>query len=159
MMSIYSVSMTTSGFSVAIWRRGHYAKQLAITLAVVAIVAQGCQSVPSLTEGKEYWERRVALRASQRWEALTQRRYADAYAFLSEPSRRGYSLQDFERQMASVDSKAFSLKAVECGPDSCVVRADATVRFAIPRVGKREMPVPTEEVWVLNNSEAYMVRR
>lgn len=119
----------------------------------------GCSTVPTLTEDKAFWEARVAERAKARWQLVIAGKYADAYQFFSEASRQGLTVETFERQMRSVGVKDVTVKSVQCGAEQCRANLETVVEYAIPRIGRRAMPLPVDEVWVVSNKDAHIVRR
>jgi len=131
----------------------------AITFAGLAGALTGCSTAPSLTDDKAFWETRVEERARARWQLIIDKKYAEAYEYFSEASRQGYTLELFTRQMKNIDTRAVSVKPARCGPEQCSVGVETTIEYSIPRIGRRMMPLPVDEVWVVNNKQAYLVRR
>lgn len=127
--------------------------------ALCVVILSGCQSTPRMLEDKAFWEAKVEQRARDRWQALIDRRYSDAYKYFSEPSRQGLSLEQFERQMKTIEPKAVSVRTVKCAAEQCAATLDVTMEYSVPRIGKRQMPLPVDEVWVASNNEAFLVRR
>lgn len=132
----------------------------ALLLAVIGVaLLAACQTAPKMSDDKAFWEAKVEQRARDRWQALIDRRYADAYKYFSEPSRQGLSLEQFERQMKAIEPKTVSVRTVKCAAEQCAATLDVTMEYSVPRIGKRQMPLPVDEVWVANNNEVFLVRR
>ena len=119
----------------------------------------GCSTVPKLAEDRAFWEALVAERAKARWQLVIENKYAEAYQFFSEASRQGLTVETFERQMRSVGVKSVTVKSVQCGAERCQANLETVVEYAIPRIGRRSMPLPVDEVWVVSNKDAHIVRR
>lgn len=119
----------------------------------------GCSSAPKLADDKAYWELRVQQRAQARWQAIVSKNYADAYVYYSEPSRQGFTQDMFARQMAAVETRGATVRSVNCNSERCAANIETSVEYSIPRIGKRVMTLPVDEMWIVNNNEAYLVRR
>lgn len=130
-----------------------------VLVTICSISLSACQTAPKMSEDKALWETKVEQRARDRWQALIDRRYADAYKYFSEPSRQGLSFDQFERQMKAIEPKAVSVRSVKCTAEQCAATLDVTMEYSVPRIGKRQMPLPVDEVWVASNNEAFLVRR
>lgn len=130
-----------------------------VLASACAIFLTACQTAPKMSDDKAFWEAKVEQRARDRWQALIDRRYADAYKYYSEPSRQGLSFDQFERQMKAIEPKAVSVRSVKCTAEQCAATLDVTMEYSVPRIGKRQMPLPVDEVWVASNNEVFLVRR
>ena len=103
----------------------------------------------------------MRLRAISRWEMLIDKRYEDAYAFLSPGYREVRPIDDYVKVMRGrpVQWTRVHHKASKCEPDSCIVDIEVHAQLEMPvmRVGTVDTLAVLNENWILSEGEWYLV--
>jgi hypothetical protein len=107
----------------------------------------------------EQMQKRAIERSAARWKALTDKRFGEAFGFLSEASRVGLLAADYEASMRRMGIMAASPESATCDDSICTVKTSVTLPIFIRNVGARPQNVPVEEQWILNNGELWLIRR
>lgn len=106
-------------------------------------------------------EEAVRLRATKRWELLIDKRYADAYAYLSPGYREVRSVEDYIKVMQGrpVQWTRVHHKSSKCEPESCIVDIEVHAQLEMPvmRVGTVDTLAVLNENWILSEGEWYLV--
>ena len=144
-------------------RKPNSASLLAVASVLVTFLS-GCASAPgspatASSTSPEALQARAVQRSTDRWKALLDKRYDDAFAFYSPASRRGQSASDFSAAMQRMGYLAARVEGAVCKEDTCTVHSSVTLSVAVPRVGARPQTVPVEETWVVGDGEVWLIRR
>jgi hypothetical protein len=102
-------------------------------------------------------EKVVAERANARWQALIERDYGKAYAFLSPASRETTSLSKFQEQIRAIEYRAVTVEKVECAAEVCKVMLKLTYDFPTAKI--RGVVTPMDENWIIDQGQAWFVFR
>jgi len=106
-------------------------------------------------------EEAVRQRATKRWEMLIDKRYAEAYAFLSPGYREVRGVDDYVKIMQGrpVQWTRVHHKASKCDAESCIVDMEVHAQFEMPvmRVGTVDTLTVLNENWILSDGEWYLV--
>lgn len=136
----------------AVCRRG------ALWLAVV-VGAVGCATTGSLTKdtSPEAKQAAVAARVNARWQALIERNYKGAYAFLSPASRETVSLSKYQERIEAIEYRAASIEKIECAEEVCKVNLRVTYDFPPAKI--QGVVTPLDENWIIDQGQAWFVFR
>ncbi len=125
----------------------------AVPLAGVALalLLAGCASAPPAREMTA--EEEIGARALQRWNALIEGRWEDAYALLTPGYRETYTLDAYKANFVgtNIDWLGAKLESVSCdAPERCMARVDIEFRIKGGLRGVPEMAShqAIEEVWL-----------
>ncbi len=135
---------------------------LIAALVALASVAQlsGCTSVPvSMADDAAKWEKRTAERAAQRWADAIAGRTSAAFALYSKASRIDYPEAMIKRHVDSLRAANAKVVDVKCAATSCTVNLEVMVTVAMQRVSGRQVAVPAQERWVLEEGDVFFVRQ
>lgn len=106
-------------------------------------------------------EEAVRLRAIKRWEMLIDKRYEDAYAFLSPGYREIRDVEAYVKVMRGrpVQWTRVHHKGSKCQPESCIVDIEVHAQLEMPvmRVGTVDTLAVLNENWILSEGEWYLV--
>ena len=130
---------------------------LAATLFLAACATTSIATIQTLTP--EQMQKRATERSIARWKALTDKRFSEAFAFLSEASRVGMSALEYEASMKRMGYMAANPESASCDDSICTVKTTVTLPIFVRGVGARPQNVPVEEQWILNNGELWLIRR
>ena len=106
-------------------------------------------------------EQAVRLRAIKRWELLIDKRFADAYAYLSPGYREIRPVADYVKVMQGRPlqwTRAYH-KLSKCEAESCIVDIEVHAKLEMPlmRVGTVDTLGVLNENWILSEGEWYLV--
>ena len=103
----------------------------------------------------------VKARSVKRWELLIDKRYEEAYAFLSPGYREVRPLADYVKIMQGrpVQWTRVHFKTAKCEPESCMVDMEVHAQFEMPvmRVGTVDTLTVLNENWILDDGEWFLV--
>lgn len=106
-------------------------------------------------------EEGVKQRAIRRWEMLIDKRYEEAYAYLSPGYREVRPLADYVKIMQGrpVQWTRVHHKSSKCDAESCIVDIEVHAQFEMPvmRVGTVDTLTVLTENWILSDGEWYLV--
>lgn len=132
-------------------------------LALLASIALGgCATGPSATGEKTAAfdpQKRAVERSAARWKALTDKRFDDAFAFLSDASKTGISAGEYGVAMRRMGYTSATVESAACEEGVCVVKSTITLPILVRAVGARPQTIPVEERWIVNNGELWLIRR
>ena len=102
-------------------------------------------------------EELVKERATARWEALVERRFSDAYAYLSPGYRELTSVNDYVTAMSNrpVRWERADVTKASCEPDVCMVNVLMTYSLNMPQpgVGRIQSYSGIDEQWLQIDGE------
>ena len=130
---------------------------LAVSLYLAACATTGSAVMQKLT--LEQMQKRAAERSTARWKALTDKRFGEAYGYLSEASRVGTTAAEYDAAMQRMGYLASNLVQASCDDIVCTVKTNVTLPVYIRNIGARPQIVPVEELWTLQNGELWLIRR
>lgn len=107
----------------------------------------------------ESLQARAVERSTARWKALTDKRFEDSFAFLSEASRAGITATEYGETMRRMGFLAATVEKATCTETLCTVRAQTTLPVMIRGVGRRLQTIPVEEQWIPLNGELWLIRK
>lgn len=131
-------------------------------LAAAVGVLSGCATTSAGSAQKltvEQMQKRAIERATARWKALTDKRFSETFAFLSQASREGLVAADYEASMRRMGYIAANTESATCDDSICTVRTTVVLPVFVRGAGARPQNVPVEEQWILNNGELWLIRR
>lgn len=131
-------------------------------LTVLAALLGACATTgtgPAQKLTGEQMQKRAMERSAARWKALTDKRFSEAFAFLSEASKAGLLATDYEAAMTRMGVMAANTESATCDDAICTVKTTVTIPIYVRNVGARPQNVPVEEQWILNNGELWLIRR
>ena len=126
-----------------------------LTLIACANASAALTAKPTI----EQMQKRASERSATRWKALIDKRFDEAYDFLSDASKVGVTASDYAAAMQKMGFIASSLDTVSCDESVCAVKSSVTLPVFIRNVGSRPQTVPVEEQWILQNGELWLIRR
>ena len=126
-----------------------------ILLAACATTGAG----PAQKLTAELLQKRAIERSTARWKALTDKRFSEVFAFLSEASKVGMPAAEYEASMKRMGYIAANPESASCDDSICTVRTTVKLPIFVRGVGARPQNVPVEEQWILNNGELWLIRR
>lgn len=112
---------------------------------------------PAFKEDRQYWEFRVMQRAKARLALVADKKYADAYDFLSPASKQTVKRERYADGLAARPIEAPELFSVKCNDDFCESSAYVKVKIEIPRVPARGVFTTLADRWVISNGEAWLL--
>ena len=130
---------------------------LVATLFLAACATTSIATIQTLTP--EQMQKRATERSIARWKALTDKRFSEAFGYLSEASRVGTTANEYDAAMQRMGYIAANLVAASCDDSVCTVRSNVTVPIYVRNVGARPQVIPVEELWTLQNGELWLIRR
>ena len=138
-------------------RIGTFSALAAAAALLTACATTGAGPAQKLTG--EQMQKRAVERSIARWKALTDKRFSEAFEFLSEASRVGVSAIEYEAAMKRMGYIATNPVSASCDDSICTVKTTVTLPIFVRGVGARPQNVPVEEQWILNNGELWLIRR
>jgi hypothetical protein len=127
-----------------------------------AISLSGCATGPSATAEKATAfdpHKRALERSAARWKALTDKRFDEAFTFLSDASKVGTSASEYGLAMQRLAYTSAAVESAACEDAVCTVKSTITLPIFIRGVGARQQTIPVEERWIVNNGELWLIRR
>lgn len=132
-------------------------------LAMVSSIALGgCAAGSSTTGGKTVAfdpEKRAVERSVARWKALTDKRFDEVFAFLSDASKIGMTASEYGAAMQRMGYTNATVERATCEEGVCTVKSIITLPVYIRAVGPRPQSLPVEERWIVSNGELWLIRR
>ena len=123
----------------------------AAAAGILMAVAAGCASIGA---GSRPAEQVVLERAQARWNALVDRDFGAAYAYLTSGYRAVVPLAAYRRQTTGPaqweGAKAHSAK---CEAARCIVAVEITFRIGLPGHADRVQSSFVDETWVLEDGQ------
>ena len=116
-------------------------------------------ATPQAIVDKARWEARVLERARARWALIVEKRFDDAYNYLTET---GKALLSKEQHAAQLDRFGYLdgvVDKAECSAAVCTVKARGTITIKIPRIGSRPQQLFLDESWVLIGDEMWLLQK
>lgn len=129
----------------------------AIALALLVALA-GCANAPSESVSPESMKARAIARSTERWKALTDKRFSDVYEFLSVGSRVGTTAQEYAEAMSRMGYIRAEIESAECDRELCTVRSSVTLPIYVRNVGARPQSVPVVEKWTWSKGDLWLIR-
>ena len=134
-----------------------------IALALlVSIALGGCAAgTATLTEKAPVVDvqKRAVERSTARWKALIDKRFDEAFAFLSDASRIGTNAGEYGGAMQRMGYTKATVDSALCEEGLCTVKSTITLPVFVRAVGGRAQTFPVEERWIVNNGELWLIRR
>jgi predicted small secreted protein len=131
-----------------------------VSVAVTLLTACATSGIgPEQKLTGEQMKKRAIERSTARWKALTDKRFSEAFAFLSEASKVGLTPAEYEASMKRLGYISSSLESANCDDSICTVKTIVMIPIFVRGVGARPQNVPVEEQWILNNGELWLIRR
>ncbi len=132
-------------------------------LAMLTSIALGGCATGSSTTGEKAVafdpQKRAVERSVARWKALTDKRFDEAFTFLSDASKIGISAGEYGAAMRRMAYTNATVESAVCDEGVCIVKSTITLPIYLPRVGARPQTLPVEERWIVNNGELWLIRR
>lgn len=104
-------------------------------------------------------QKRAVERSTARWKALVDKRFDEAFVFLSEASKIGISAGEYGVVMQRLGYTNAIVESASCESDVCIVKSTITLLILVRGVGARPQTLPVEERWIVNNGELWLIRR
>lgn len=104
-------------------------------------------------------QKRVIERSSARWKALIDKRFDEAFAFLSDASKIGTNAGEYSAAMQRMGYTKAIVESAVCEEGVCTVKSTITLPIFVRGVGARVQTLPVEERWIVNNGELWLIRR
>ena len=104
-------------------------------------------------------QKRAVERSAARWKALTDKRFDEAFSFLSEASKVGTNATEYGAAMQRMGYLSATSDSAVCDETVCTVKSTITLPVYIRNVGSRPQTLPIEERWIVNNGELWLIRR
>jgi hypothetical protein len=104
-------------------------------------------------------QKRAVERSTARWKALTDKRFDEAFAFLSDASKIGVTASEYGSAMQRMGYISASVQSATCEESVCTVKSTITLPIFVRGVGARQQTLPVEERWIMNNGELWLIRR
>ena len=133
---------------------------LATLLASIAV--NGCAITPAPTVEKPTSfdpQKRAIERSVDRWKALTDKRFDEAFIFLSDASKLGTNAGEYGAAMQRMGYTSAIVESAMCDDGVCTVTSKITLPISVRGVGARLQTLPVEERWIVNNGELWLIRR
>jgi hypothetical protein len=133
---------------------------LLVLLASIAL--HGCATGTSVTaENKVPFDpqKRAVERSTARWKALTDKRFDEAFSFLSDASKLGITAGEYGVAMQRIGYTSAIVESATCEEAICIVKSTITLPIFVRAVGARPQSIPVEERWIMNNGELWLIRR
>ncbi len=132
-------------------------------LAILTSIAlAGCATGSSVTAEKTAVfdpQKRAVERSTARWKALTDKRFDEVFAFLSDASKIGISAGEYGVAMRRMGYTSATVESAACEDGVCTVKSTITLPIFVRAVGARPQTLPVEERWIVNNGELWLIRR
>ncbi len=128
----------------------------------VSVAVAGCATGPSSMAEKVVPfdpQKRAIERSTARWKALTDKRFDEAFGFLSDASKVGISAGEYGAVMQRLGYSSADVQSASCEEAVCTVRSTITLPIFVRAVGARPQTIPVEERWIVNNGELWLIRR
>ena len=120
---------------------------------LVAALASGCASVGSAFLPAED---AVLKRAQARWDALVERDWKAAYAYMTPGYRAVVPLKRYSNQFSGpAQWDSAKAKSAKCEETRCVVNVEISYRLLLPGHTNRVDSTHVEEVWVREEGQWY----
>ena len=116
-------------------------------------------ATPQAIVDKARWEARSLERARARWKLIIEKRYDDAYSFLTETGKALLSKEQHAGQLERFDYLDGVVDKAECTATVCTVKARGTITIKIPRIGSRPQQLFLDESWVLIGDEMWLLQK
>jgi|GEM_PF-672390 len=129
----------------------------AMALALLVALA-GCATAPTESVSPESMKARAVARSTERWKALTDKRFSDVYEFLSIGSRVGTTPTEYADAMSRMGYIRAEIESAECEVELCTVRSNVTLPIFIRNVGTRPQTVPVIEQWTWSKGDLWLIR-
>ena len=134
-----------------------------IALALlVSIALGGCAAgTATLTEKAPVVDvqKRAIERSTARWKALIDKRFDEAFAYLSDASKIGTNAGEYGAAMQRMGYTKATVDSALCEEGVCTVKSTITLPVFVRAVGGRAQTLPVEERWIVNNGELWLIRR
>jgi len=104
-------------------------------------------------------QKRAIERSTARWKALTDKRFDEAFAFLSDASKIGTNAGEYGSAMQRMGYTKATVDSAVCEEGVCAVKSIITLPIFVRGVGGRAQTLPVEERWIVNNGELWLIRR
>jgi hypothetical protein len=141
--------------------KSQFARYLVTAIAVIAVA--GCASLPDLTAPpftSDSMQKRAIERSTERWKALTDKRFTASFDYLSEASKQGITVGEYASAMQRMGYVAATVESATCDEQgTCVVKTKVTLPIFVRNVGARLQTLPVEERWIANNRELWLIRQ
>jgi hypothetical protein len=134
----------------------------AFFMLIAALVVGACATTAAPPTGKlsaADLQKRALERSAARWKALTDKRFEESFAFLSEASRVGTTPSEYAAAMQRMGFVAATNDEVSCEETLCILKTKVTLPVFVRNVGARLQTIPIEEHWIVNNGELWLIRR
>jgi hypothetical protein len=123
----------------------------AIILGAAIAVAAGCASIGA---GSRPAEQVVLERAQARWNALVDRDFGAAYAYLTSGYRAVVPLAAYRRQTTGpAQWESAKAQSAKCEAARCIVAVEITFRIGLPGHSDRVQSAFVDETWVLEDGQ------
>ena len=129
---------------------------------LVSIALGGCAAgTATLTEKVPVIDvqKRAIERSTAGWKALIDKRFDEAFAFLSDASRIGTNAGEYGAAMQRMGYTKATVDSALCEEGVCTVKSTITLPIFVRAVGGRAQTLPVEERWIVNNGELWLIRR
>lgn len=133
---------------------------IAISITIAAL--SGCATDLSSMTAKSApfdMQKRAVERSAARWKALTDKRFNEAFNFLSDASKVGTTASEYGAAMQRMGYLTATAESATCEDSVCTVKSTITLPVYIRNVGARPQTLPIEERWIANNGELWLIRR
>ena len=135
---------------------------LFVTVSITICALSGCatdSSVAAVKIARFDMQKRAVERSAARWKALTDKRFDEAFAFLSDASKVGTNASEYGAAMQRMGYLNATADSASCAEGACTVKSTITLPVYIRNVGSRSQTLPIEERWIVNNGELWLIRR
>jgi len=123
----------------------------AAAAGIFMAVAAGCASIGA---GSRPAEQVVLERAQARWNALVDRDFGAAYAYLTSGYRAVVPLAAYRRQTTGpAQWESAKAQSAKCEPARCIVAVEITFRIGLPGHADRVQSSFVDETWVLEDGQ------
>ena len=129
---------------------------------LTSIALGGCATGSSATSEKTVAfdpQKRAVERSAARWKALTDKRFDEAFAFLSDASKVGITASEYGVAMQRMGYTSAAVQSATCEESVCTVKSTITLPKFVRGDGARQQTLPVEERWIMNNGELWLIRR
>jgi len=123
----------------------------AAAAGILMAVAAGCASIGA---GSRPAEQVVLERAQARWNALVDRDFGAAYAYLTSGYRAVVPLAAYRRQTTGpAQWESAKAQSAKCEAARCIVAVEITFRIGLPGHADRVQSSFVDETWVLEDGQ------
>ena len=123
----------------------------AAAAGIFMAVAAGCASIGA---GSRPAEQVVLERAQARWNALVDRDFGAAYAYLTSGYRAVVPLAAYRRQTTGpAQWESAKAQSAKCESARCIVAVEITFRIGLPGHADRVQSSFVDETWVLEDGQ------